>query len=151
MVQRYDPSRTFHVHDRFDIDPHGRMDIKESFVPNMRMFGLPLPVIDKGDLRDTVPSALPERIAFAHLDCVFGGDSNAHADLVQYCLEGLYPRLSPGAILVLMDYHVPGVTRRRFSTNPGARTGADRFFADKPEVIVPMNGGACSHAYVIKH
>ena len=150
MIKRYDPSRTFHVYDRFDMDPHGRTDIEKSFRANMRTFDLPIPLIHKGDLRDTVPSELSGPIAFAHIDCGFGGPVEEHASLVQHCLESLYPLLSPGAILALMDYHVPGITRLGFNANPGSRIGADRFFADKPEKILPLYGGACSHAYVLK-
>jgi O-methyltransferase len=150
ILGRHAPARSFHVHDRFDVDPIGRTDIQGRFKANMDTYEVLLPIIHRGDLVDTVPSQLPDRIAFAHLDCGFGGDADEHADLVSYCLEGLYPRLSTGAILVLMDHHVPGVTRRGFNANPGSRIGADRFFADKPETIVPLYGGACSHAYVLK-
>jgi O-methyltransferase len=50
-----------------------------------------------GRLPDSLEGAMPERIAFAQVDL-----NSADAELA--CLERLFERLSPGAILVLDDY-----------------------------------------------
>jgi O-methyltransferase len=59
-----------------------------------------------------------QRIAFAHID----------VDIYQSisdCCHHIYPRLSPGGIMVFDDYG--------FASCPGARKAVDEFFNDKPE------------------
>jgi O-methyltransferase len=71
-------------------------------------------------------------IAFAHVD----------VDIYQSvldCCEFIYPRLSPGGILVFDDYGFPSC--------PGARAAVDGFFAAKPEVPLVLPTG---QAVVIK-
>ncbi len=71
-------------------------------------------------------------IAFAHVD----------VDIYQSvldCCEFIYPRLSPGGILVFDDYGFPSC--------PGARAAVDSFFAAKPEVPLVLPTG---QAVVIK-
>jgi O-methyltransferase len=144
-----DPRR-FHVFDRFDValgeHPAGR----DVFERNLREAGVPMPVIHQGDVFETVPAALPSRIAFAHLDLGVGGDTQLHARLMDHALRHVYDRLSPGAILVLMDYYVPGLTVEGHDSNPGVRKAADLFFRDKPDAVITLFGGPCAHAYVRK-
>jgi O-methyltransferase len=75
-----------------------------------------------GFFPESVPARLTEKkFAFVHLD----------ADLYDPILAGLnyfYPRLSPGAILVVHDYN----------SWPGARKAVQDFFKDKPEIPIPM-------------
>ncbi|HMC97668.1 MAG TPA: class I SAM-dependent methyltransferase, partial [Flavobacteriales bacterium] len=150
LLQAYDPSRFLHVFDRFDIELGRKRSIRNLFVANLERFEVAMPVIHEGDFIDTVPGELPERIAFVHIDCGHGGDVKQHAALVTHCLNGIYPRLSPGAVVVFMDYHVPGVTWYGNDSNPGVRLACDAFFADKPENIHLLYGGACSHACIRK-
>lgn len=60
-----------------------------------------------------------DAIAFAHIDL------DLH-DAITASIEYVYPRLSPGAVMVFDDYGFPSC--------PGAKIAVDRFFADKPEV-----------------
>ncbi|MDI6749933.1 MAG: TylF/MycF/NovP-related O-methyltransferase [Rhodocyclaceae bacterium] len=73
-----------------------------------------------------------DRIAFAHIDL----------DIYQSILDScrfIYPRLSPGGIIVFDDYG--------FMSCPGAREAVDRFFADKLEIPLVLPTG---QAIVIK-
>ena len=72
---------------------------------------------------------MPEKIAFAHIDCDLYAPIKAG-------LEWFYPRLSPGGILLLHDYssgHWPGATR-----------AIDEFFEDLPEkpILLPDKSGS---------
>lgn len=142
--------RAFHVYDRFDIQFGDTVDVEKAFITNMETYGVPMPVMHKGDLLDMVPRDLPARIAFAHIDCGFGGDPKDHAAVVRHCLAGLYDRIPTGGVIVLMDHHDPGRTWAGKDCNPGARMGADAFLRDKPERFEPLYGGVCSHAYMRK-
>ncbi len=150
LVQRLDPTRNFHVFDRFDIELGTQRNIEQVFQENMRRCNVPMPVVHKGDLLDTIPAQLPPHIAFAHVDCGWGGGVDAHAAVVTHCLEALYPRMQAGGIIVLMDYHIPDHTRGGNDSNPGMRKAADTFFADRQESIQLLHGGPCSHAFVRK-
>jgi len=150
-LRAYKDHRPFHVYDRFDIQLSSLgSNVREIFETNMRDFGVPMPMVHQGDFHDTVPYALPERIAFAHVDCGIGDRPELHAALVVHCLNGLYPRLSEGAIVVLMDYHDANTTWHGTDVNPGVRLGCEEFFADKPERVLPLYGGVYSHGYFRK-
>lgn len=93
--------RTLRLFDAWDTDP--RVDasayggntlahVRNMFAsyPNVRLF--------PGYLPDSLtPAALPERISFLHLDL-----NSAEAEIA--CLERLFERMSPGAILLLDDF-----------------------------------------------
>jgi O-methyltransferase len=82
--------------------------------------GLALPVIHEGWVEDLVPRELPAKICFAHVD----------VDLyhpVKHCLESIYPRLSPRAVVVIDDY--------RYQPLPGAERAVHEFMAGKPEPV----------------
>lgn len=143
--------RSFHVYDSFEYNlSRTKIDVLGSFVENMKREKLELPFIHRGDLYETVPAELPERIAFAHIDLGTGGDPNEHRKCLLHCLQSVYERMSHGAICVLMDYHVPGVTINGANVNPGVQKGADEFFADKEEKVFTLYGGPCSHGYFRK-
>ncbi|MBK9177357.1 MAG: class I SAM-dependent methyltransferase [Flavobacteriales bacterium] len=150
LLQRHEQRRAFHVFDRFDIELGASQGIREQFEANLRATGAPMPEIHAGDLFETVPSSLPERIAFAHIDLGVGSDTALHERLVTHALIHAYPRMSPGGIAVVMDYHVSGLTVQGYDANPGARPATDRFIADKPERVHLLYGGPCSHAYIRK-
>lgn len=82
--------------------------------------------VDHTDFVHSYPGRIPntfdtnnqQRIAFAHID----------VDIYQSvldCCHHIYPRLSPGAVMVFDDYG--------FASCPGARKAVDEFFGDKPE------------------
>lgn len=150
-LQGHGSDRTFHVYDRFDIQFGETGDVEKAFIANMKASGVPLPSMHKGDLLEMVPRELPGRIAFAHIDCGFGGDPQEHAEVVKHCLAAIYPRMPKGGIIVLMDYHKEGLTRLGRDLNPGARVGAEAFLKNMPEHFEPLYGGVCSHGYMRKH
>lgn len=150
LLKDQDPQRPFHVFDRFDIELGATRGIREQFDENLRKVGGRMPVVHSGDLFQTVPSELPEKIAFAHIDLGVGGDTALHDRLVTHALEHVYPRLSPFGVIAIMDHHVPGITLHGFNANPGARIATERFFAGKPEPVRILYGGACSHAFIRK-
>jgi O-methyltransferase len=145
VLQDSGQPRRLHVYDSFDgLPPRAREDgaaqgpdcraSREQVLANFARFGLPLPEIHAGWFSDTLPSGLPERIAFAHLD----------ADLHASTLEGLrhvYPRLPAGGVIVLHDYIDPAnrqgvpdwVRIEDYIQYPGVKAACDTFFAGKPE------------------
>jgi O-methyltransferase len=53
-------------------------DIQEILIANFRRSKLKLPILHKGYFHQTLPKELPDEIAFAHLDCGYGGDKIEH-------------------------------------------------------------------------
>jgi O-methyltransferase len=116
---------------------------EESVRRTFARFGVRPPEIHKGWFEDTLPAGLPERVAFAHLD----------GDLYSSTLTGLrevYPRLSPGSVVVLDDYHDPEQLPSRWSLFPGVKQACDEFLADKPERVTPLVAGHECHGYFMK-
>src|SRR5262245_56236119 len=105
VLDHNDSHRAFHVYDHFQFDMAGSDDVRERFERNFGRHHLPLPIIHEGPFQRTVPAQLPERIAFAHIDCGTGALPEYHAQQIDRLLEAIYPRMSEGAIGVLMDYH----------------------------------------------
>lgn len=73
-----------------------------------------------GFFEKSLPRAADQRFSFVHLDC----------DIYQSyktCLEFFYPRLTPGAIVLLDEYNDPPW--------PGCNKAVDEFLADKPEAL----------------
>jgi O-methyltransferase len=140
----------FHVYDRFDVNLGGVTHIRGTFERNLRAAGLPLPHIHQGDVLELLPAELPERIAFAHVDLGVGANGELLHRTMTHALAALYPRLAPGAVTVVMDYHVPGVTLAGHDSNPAVRDACDAFLAQKPERMVTLYGGPCSHGFFEK-
>ena len=142
--------RQLHLYDHFQIafHLHGR-DIKSELIENFRQTGCLPPVLHPGDFRTTVPAELPAQIAFAHLDCGFGGEVDQHRATVLRLLQQLYPRMPRGAIGVLMDYHDPALDEG-VSHNPGATLAAREFFEGRPEKMIGMWAGEYAHGFFRK-
>lgn len=115
--------RTLHVYDSFEGLPEkskadespagmqfkkGELEIsKRTFVQNFRRARLDLPHVHKGWFADLKPNDIPDQIAFAFLD----GD---YYESIRMPLEHIWPRLSPGATVVVDDYQneaLPGASR----------------------------------------
>jgi len=143
------PPRPMHLYDSFEVPFYLKRPVRVVLEENFSSRGLPLPHIHAGRFDQTLPDALPDAIAFAHIDCGFGGDADAHAAVVRHCLEQVYPRLSSGAALLLMDYAMPEVFPC-FDANPGVRRAADLFFADKPEAVRFLYSGEAALGVVFK-
>jgi O-methyltransferase len=147
-LQESGVDKALHLYDHFSI-PFGEAgSVRDALDQNFASAAVPAPVVHDGDFQKTIPDQLPERISFVHIDCGFGGDPAPHAATVQRCLEAIYPRLSKGAICVLMDYHLPEDPAP--DHNPGATLGTDRFLKDKPETITALYAGEASHAFFVK-
>lgn len=142
--------KELHLYDSFEVKFTIENNIEDELISNFKKEGLKLPFIHKGPFNETLPSQLPEKIAFAHIDCGFGGDKTEHKNSVLFCLQHIYPRLTPGAICALMDYYDPSIIDESQAANPGVTMAGQEFFADKPEKIISLYGNQSHHAYFKK-
>lgn len=134
LLDRVAPGKTLHVCDSFQGLPpkqpedgqaadwaEGRLVASPSAVlENFAIAGLTPPVVHAGWFRQI--DDYPDRLCFAFLD----GDFH---DSIADSLEIVYPRLSPGAVVMIHDYFHPEL--------PGVKTAVDAFLADKPETLEP--------------
>jgi len=151
VIDYYDSSRKFHVFDSFKWKHQLHdMDVKELFIQNFRQAGLDLPEIHEGCFEATLTDQLPDQISFLHIDCGTGRNPSEHSRLVQFCLEQVYPRMSRGAICLLMDYHDRELTLKGLDMNPGVKMACDTFFSDKKEKVSVLYGNHYSHGYFRK-
>jgi O-methyltransferase len=150
IIAHYDPSRVLHVYDSFEDDQAtGVSNVRAQLVRNFEQVGQALPQIHEGWFQQLLPEELPQQIAFAHIDAGPGLSHDHLAESVQFCLEHLYPRMSRGAIGLLMDYCDPAL-RESWNLNPAVREASDRFFADKPEKVSVLYAGELSQGYFRK-
>ena len=80
---------------------------KKQLITNLKQARVPMPKITKGWFSDLTDSQVPPRVAFAFLD----GD---YYHSVKDPLKLIWPRLSPGSIVVVDDYAneaLPGAAR----------------------------------------
>jgi len=146
LIHQYAPERPLHLFDTFEgftdrstLPEKGRTGLQvfpeqfsDTSLERVKRFVGPKNdnvAYHPGFFPDSIPEPLRQMtFAFAHLD----------ADLYEPTTEGLrffYPRISPGGMLLVHDYNAW----------PGARKSVDEFFADKPELPIPMpdkNGSA---------
>jgi O-methyltransferase len=143
--------KILHLYDSFEKKfSYSDKNIEEILIENFREQELKVPVIHKGLFSETLPGQLPDKIAFAHIDCGFGGDKFQHKEIVLFCLENIYDKMTKGSVCVLMDYVNPLTNDPGADCNPGVKLACDDFFKDKPEVIVSLYGNQVSHAYFKK-
>jgi O-methyltransferase len=156
LIQAYAPERGLHVYDSFEGLPDktgedGRTPFnkgwlcttEEQLKQSFREYGLPLPTIHRGWFDETLPTGLPDRIAFAHLD----GDFYRS---ILVSLEHVYPRLSRNAVCVIDDYCDPAISSNGWNALPGVKRACDEFFADKPERVYALYAGPYSHGFFRK-
>jgi hypothetical protein len=97
------PDRHYYLYDLFEHDtsmPHHHMpEHGETLFDEVkgRFAHLPNVTVTQGRVPDSFSQALPEKIAFLHLDL-----NNADAEIA--ALEILFDRMVPGAVMVLDDY-----------------------------------------------
>ncbi|MCO6430154.1 MAG: class I SAM-dependent methyltransferase [Deltaproteobacteria bacterium] len=134
----------------------------EQVISKCRKFEVPIPIMHPGWFEHTLERQLPRSIAFAHLD----GDFYSS---IMVSLEHIYPRLSPGAVVVIDDYFDPAVhpeIEKKLNSNtknrqrnisyklidilPGVKRACDEFFADKPEKVEALISGHETHGYFRK-
>lgn len=149
LLQRYPAPRTLHLYDDFAWSGHGARDVRAECEAAFRNAGLPLPAIHPGRFEQTLPDQLPATICFAHFDCGVGGDRALHARVLHEALTHVYPRMAPGAIGLLMDYHHPRASAQP-DYNPGVADACGEFFRHHPEDIIPLYGGEYSHGFFRK-
>ncbi|MBC7886370.1 MAG: hypothetical protein H7Z13_00665 [Ferruginibacter sp.] len=149
VIQLHGSDKKLHLYDSFETKFKIDGSVEEVLNSHFREAGLDLPVIHKGYFQATIPVQLPEKISFVHIDCGFGGDVLMHKELMLYCLKSVYPRMSKGAVCILMDYYVLGVNNLS-DYNPGVKLAADEFLSGLPEKIISLYANQYSHAYFRK-
>jgi hypothetical protein len=135
-LQARDEGRKVHLYDSFQgLSEPGPLDgdywtanglrcARETVEANLAPFNNT--VFHEGWIPDTFDASAPGQVAALHID----------VDLHQPTYDTLaffYPRLSPGALVIMDDYG--------FRSCPGARKAADDFMADKPERIALLPTG----------
>lgn len=155
IIGHYDSSRRLHVYDSFEgMPPPAAQDgtflqagalrttqdvLRQSF----QTYGQPLPEIHPGWFDKTLPTELPQKICFAHLDGDF-------FESIMTSLQHVYPRLSPGAICVIDDYADPAVNPEIWNLLPGVKRACDEFLAGKPEKVSLIYSAEMPHGYFRK-
>ncbi len=95
-------------------------------INNYKKFKVTLPRIIVGNIHDTLPKKLPDKISLVHLDL----------DLYSptlFSLKTIIPRLSKGAIVILDDYDNPAV--------PGVKHAVEKFFNKKYIRVTKLYAG----------
>lgn len=90
---------------------------KKQLIRNLQRAYVPMPRITKGWFADVTPDQVPDQIAFAFLD----GDYYAS---VLDPLKVIWPRLAPGATIIVDDYANEAL--------PGAARAVDSWLRDHP-------------------
>lgn len=103
---------------------------KKQLIKNLKQANVPMPVIKKGWFSALTEADVPERIAFAFLD----GD---YYHSVRDPLKLIWPRLAPGAIIVVDDYANEAL--------PGAARAVDEWLRSHPAHL------AVEHSLAIIH
>ncbi|MBL4678342.1 MAG: hypothetical protein JKY70_19390 [Mucilaginibacter sp.] len=150
VIEQHTSNKQLHLFDSFHVPFTFKGDVEEELKQNFSRANLKQPIIHKGNFKDTLPSQLPDEIAFVHIDCGFGGDKMEHRDVLLHCFESIYPRMTKNAICVLMDYYDPQENAQGIDINPGVKLAFDIFFKDKPEQITALFGEMYNHAYFRK-
>ncbi|MGW4394119.1 TylF/MycF/NovP-related O-methyltransferase [Amycolatopsis nivea] len=104
-----------------------RTDLYEQVRANFARYGLPVDeqriFLHRGLFEETWPGYPRGAVAFAHIDCDW-------YDPVRFCLNAVLPRLSPGATVILDDYHDYG----------GCRTAVDEFLREDHRAFAVDDG-----------
>ena len=123
--------RAFHVYDSFQglpaPGPHDRYleegDVAASvdeLRANFARFGARLPEVHPGWFEATLPSQLPDQIAFAYVDGDF-------YESIRCSLDAVHPRLAPGGLILVDDYADTAVNPRAWDGLPGVKRAVDDF------------------------
>ncbi len=151
IIEKLNSDKKLYVFDKFNMTHDPVTNIKHALIANFNYAKLKLPVIHEGFFHQTLPLNLPKEICFAHIDCGDGGDRYAHKELIKYCLENIYPKLSKNGVCLLMDYHDVSKTIKGANVNPGVKLACDEFFKDKKEKVDVLYGNDFSHGYFRKN
>ncbi len=141
-----------HVYDSFGT-AFGDSDPRRSLERNFHTAGVLLPEIHQGLFEETLPSRLPDQIAFANIDVGFGAHgeaAEAQAKLLEHILRHVYARMPRGAIGSLIDYWDSELHTNEVHENEGVTRGCQRFFNDKPERVQVLYGGCYTQGFFRK-
>jgi len=113
-----------------DIDKHNTGDFADTDVEAVKSVVGEADYIDfrKGFVPDTFAGLEDKTVAMAHIDL------DIYPAILAAC-EFIYPRMASGGFMLFDDYG--------FHSCPGARKAVDEFFADKPEIHLPLPTGQC--------
>ena len=150
VIEMNESDKKLHLYDSFESKFGIRGSVETTLNNNFAHSGLTLPILHKGYFEQTIPEQLPDKIAFVHIDCGSGRDRFEHKKTIIHCLESVYPRMSKGAVCVMMDYHDNTVDTTGFDVNPGVKLGCDEFLAGRPEKIISLYGNQYSHGFFKK-
>lgn len=150
VIQQTKSDKLLHLYDSFETKFAFTGSVEDELLKNFNLASVKAPILHKGYFNETLPTQLPNQISFVHIDCGFGGDRIEHRDIMVYCFEQIYSKLSKGAICMLMDYHNDEEGDKGLDVNPGVKLACDIFFKDKPEKIVSLYGNEYSHAFFRK-
>ncbi len=156
VIDFYDPKRRLHAYDSFKglpppqakdsdkpfLNAGGLRATPEKLLENFRNVGLRPPNIHVGWFQDTLPTQLPDRICFAHLDGDF-------YESILISIQHVYPRLSKGGVCLIDDYCDPAVNKG-WNKLPGVKKACDEYLADKQERVYDLYAGGYSHGYFRK-
>jgi O-methyltransferase len=144
VMDHFAPERELHVYDSFQgLPAPGEHDAYlkegectatvEQLRETFRTWGVEPPTIHEGWFDRTLPTRLPERIAFGYLDGDF-------YESTKISLEHVYPRLADKAVIIVDDYCDAEKNERAFDLLPGPKAACDEFFRDKPEKVSVLVG-----------
>lgn len=150
IIEQTKSSKELHLYDSFETKFAFNGGVEDELLKNFKLANLKAPFLHKGYFSVTLPTQLPNKLCFVHIDCGFGGDRIEHRNIVLYCLEQIYPKLTKGAVCVLMDYHNAGLGDEGLDANPGVKLACDIFFQNRIEKVVSLHGNEYSHAFFRK-
>jgi O-methyltransferase len=152
IIDQHSSEKKLHLYDNFQSKFNINEDVENLLINNFKAAGLKSPILHKGFFADTLPSQLPDRISFVHVDCGFGGDAIQLKSIIIHCLEHIYPRMEKGAICAFMDYHDDKIVPAGigFNSNPGVKLACDEFLLTRPETITSIYANQYSHGFFRK-
>jgi O-methyltransferase len=102
------------------------------------------PLVHEGWFQQTLPEHLPDEICFAYLDGDF-------YDSIKISLKHVWPRVSPGGLILIDDYADTSKNPAAWDGLPGVRTAVDEYFSTDPaEPFVLVGTGDLAMAGVRK-
>lgn len=141
-----DHGRPIHVYDSFQGLPapgehdsehlrQGELTVTpEEVVAAHRRWSKQPPVIHPGWFADTLPTELPDGIAFAYLD---GDFYDSILTSLTYCV----PRLAAGGVLILDDYADTAANPKAWDGLPGVKRACEDYFgASSPLQVIAGDG-----------
>ena len=148
ILQELHTQKEFHVYDSFEGLEGVRAGEEIALLRgNFARYALPLPQLHKGWFQNTLPQELPSQISFAHIDIGPGPSPDGLKNNMMHVLESVFPRVSPGGVVVFADYVVRD-RRPDWNVNLPVSEAIDTYFSGRPERPMMLYAGAYSHGFV---